>query len=255
MEPLPGLIVAGQDALATGFAVFLRIGAAIAVLPAFGEQTVSARIRIGIALALTVLVAPLVDASPKTEDLPELLAFLGAETVTGLTFGLVLRLLVLALQIAGTIAAQSTSLAQLFGGAAAEPLPAIGHLLLVGGLALVAISDLHLHLVSTLLATYQVFPPGALLDPGALARHGIGHVARAFALAFSLASPFVIGALVYNLALGAINRAMPQLMVAFVGAPAITGAGLALLALVAPIALSVWSTVFRETLANPFGAP
>ena len=48
-------------------------------------------------------------------------------------------------------------------------------------------------------------------------------------LAFTLAAPFVLVSVLYNLTLGVINRAMPQLMVVFVGAPVITGLGLAVL--------------------------
>jgi flagellar biosynthetic protein FliR len=245
-----------EQALSGGFAVFLRIAAALAVLPAFGERTLSVRVRIGAALALTVLVAPAV-ATPDLarSSFGELLRLMGTETVIGLAFGLTLRLLVHALQIAGTIAAQSTSLAQLFGGAAAEPLPAMGHLLVVGGLALAALADLHVRVAVALIGTYRLIPAGRALDTGDLATLGIAHVARAFALAFSLAAPFVLGALVYNVALGAINRAMPQLMVAFVGAPAITAAGLALLALSAPLALEVWLGVLHGTLDRPLGAP
>ena len=244
-----------EGALTGGLAVFLRIGAAMAVLPAFGERTLSVRVRLGAAFALTLLVAPAVPADVAPLSWPALMRLLGTETVIGLAFGLMLRLLIHALQITGTIAAQSTSLAQLFGGAAAEPLPAIGHLLVVSGLALAAMADLHLRLAAALIRTYQLFPVGTALAPGELAELGIAHVARAFALAFSLAAPFVLAALVYNLALGAINRAMPQLMVAFVGAPAITGAGLALLALTAPLALEVWADALRGTLDRPFGTP
>jgi flagellar biosynthetic protein FliR len=253
--PLADLVAQGGALASAGAAVFLRIAAVVAVLPAFGERTLSVRLRLGAALAFTLLVAPAVAAEIGPLDLPALMRLLGTETVIGLAFGLTLRLLVMALQIAGTVAAQSTSLAQLFGGAAAEPLPAIGHLLVVSGLALAALTGLHVRVVEALIATYALIPPGAGLAPGALAELGVGHVARAFALAFTLAAPFVLGALVYNLALGAINKAMPQLMVAFVGAPAITAGGLALLALVAPLALEVWLGVLHATLADPFGAP
>ena len=71
------------------------------------------------------------------------------------------------------------------------------------------------------------------------------------ALAFGLAMPFVIASLIYNLALGVINRAMPQLMVAFVGAPAITFAGLFLLFAGAPLILSVWSDALFAFMMNP----
>jgi flagellar biosynthetic protein FliR len=116
-------------------------------------------------------------------------------------------------------------------------------------------ADLHLRVAQALIVTYQLFPAGTPLAPGDLAELGIGHVARSFSLAFGLAAPFVLAAFVYNLALGAINRAMPQLMVAFVGAPAITGAALALLALTAPLMLEVWLSAFQATLARPFAAP
>jgi flagellar biosynthesis protein FliR len=68
--------------------------------------------------------------------------------------------------------------------------------------------------------------------------------------------PFTIAALVIaNLALGAINRAMPQLMVAFVGAPATVWGALALLAITAPAILAVWAAALDRVLAIPFGAP
>ena len=66
---------------------------------------------------------------------------------------------------------------------------------------------------------------------------------------FSLAAPFVIMGFAYNVALGAINRAMPQLMVAFVGAPAITAAGLLVLMLAAPVILHFWGLRLARLIA------
>lgn len=53
--------------------------------------------------------------------------------------------------------------------------------------------------------------------------------------------------------LGVINKAMPQLMVAFVGAPLITAGGLFILCLAAPVMLAVWLQAFDQFLFNPFG--
>ena len=105
-------------------------------------------------------------------------------------------------------------------------------------------------------------------EGGAGARHGEssasvrGRIVRALGSAVSvsfrfgliLAAPFVAVSLLYNLALGVINRAMPQLMVAFVGAPAITFAALLLLALTAPLILSVWVEAFQSRLSHPLEA-
>ena len=157
----------------------------------------------------------------------------------------------LGLMMAGTKAAQATSLSQAFGGAGIEPQPAIAQLLMMAGLCLVAMAGLPERLAQLLVLSYDLFPAGAWPSPGAVAQWGTGRVARSFALAFSLAAPFVIGAGLYNLALGAINRAMPQLMVAFVGAPALTLGGLVLLMLVAPLMMAVWLPAFLGLLADP----
>lgn len=237
---LAGLIALGQAALAQGLAVFARIGAAFAVLPAFGEQVVPARIRAIGAMAMTVIVAPAVETPGLPAGVVALGLFLASETLIGLTLGVAIRLMVMALQIAGTIAAQSTSLAQFFGGAGADPQPAMSQVLMLGGLALLVIFGLPERAAEYLVLSYSLLPPGLWADPGALAEWGTARVARAFALGFTLAAPFVIGSALYYLALGAINRAMPTLMVAFIGSPAITLGGLALLALAAPVMLNIW---------------
>lgn len=255
-EALTTLTDLGNTWLALGFAVFIRVGAAMALFPAFGERSVPQRIRLVLALAFTLVVlpsvAPLLKTTTQTQISPGL--FLISETVAGFVIGAVIRFMVLVLQIAGSMAAQATSLAQIFGGQNADPQPAMGHVLLVAGLALAVMMGLHVRLAEILILSYEVFPPGALPGADILSAWGLARVAQTFALAFTLAAPFVIASLVYNVALGVINRAMPQLMVAFVGAPAITAGGMILLFLTAPILLSIWRDTFEVFLANPFGA-
>lgn len=254
MEDLSLLADLGRDALVHGAVILARIGAALALLPVVGEASVPIRVRAAIAFALTLFVAPAVAPIEMTVTLPAIEILLFTETLIGLAFGFAFRILIVALQIAGSMIAQSTSLAQLFGNAAAEPLPAVGHLLVISGLALAAMSGLHVAIVANLIETFDLFPPGVLLDAEPLAEFGVERAARAFSLAFSLAAPFVLAAFVYNLALGAINRAMPQLMVVLVGAPAITGAGLALLAIASPVLLQVWRRSLEAVAADPWGA-
>lgn len=260
MSGSAGQFIAGlsglHDALAAwlmpGALVFLRIGAAMAVLPAFGDQVVPMRLRLGLTLAFTLLVTPAV-GMPIAPAGPDFLAALGPEVVAGLAIGMVLRLMVMALQLAGTIAAQSVSLSQFFGGAGPDPQPAMAQILMLGGLCLATIAGLHVRLAEYLILSYAILPLGLWPDPGELAQLGIARTARMFALAFTLAGPFVIAALVYNMALGAINRAMPQLMVVFIGAPALTAGGLVLLAVMAPPMLGVWAMALWSVMEDPTG--
>jgi flagellar biosynthetic protein FliR len=250
---LTALAGLGQGALAAGLMVFARVAAAVAVLPAFGERVVPVRIRLVLALAMTAVVAPAIapDLPPPPAGPLPLARFLMTETLAGLALGMAVRLMVMALMIAGTIAAQATSLAQFFGGATPDPQPAMAQILMLAGIAFLVLSGLPERAAEYLILSYALLPAGGWPDAQALAAWGTGRIARAFALGFTLAAPFVIGSALYNLALGAINRAMPTLMVAFVGAPAITLAGLALLAIAAPVILSVWGPLVLQVLANP----
>lgn len=254
IEALAQIETFTMQAAASGMVVFLRIGAAMAVLPVFGERSIPARVRLALAIAFTIVVAPTVsDSFSQQITLPNLGLLYASEPLIGLAFGISVRLLIIALQTAGSIAAQSTSLAQIMGGANSDPQPAIGHVLMVAGLALAVMLDLHIQLTRGLIMTYHVFPVGTFPSPVSFSDWGVVKIARAFSLAFSLAAPFIIVSLIYNVALGVINRAMPQLMVAFVGAPAITAAGLILLLLAAPLLLPIWQTALEQELSNPFG--
>ncbi|RYH07496.1 flagellar biosynthetic protein FliR [Tropicimonas sp. IMCC6043] len=249
----PELLAASQLALFNAFVVFLRVGGAVAFLPAFGERLVPLRVKLATAFAFTAIVLPAAPSASLPANGVGLAALIGTEILIGILLGVSLRLMTVALQIAASMAAQSTSLAQLFGGSATEPMPAIGHLLVFGGLALAVMANLHLRSAAAMIDSYRLFPVGSLVDSSQLAEFGMAHVSFCFRLAFCLAAPFVLAAFIYNLALGAINRAMPQLMVVLVGAPAITGAGMVMLALLAPFLLQVWRDAFLAVLADPFG--
>lgn len=231
--------------------VFLRIGAAMATLPAFGEQAIPQRVKLVITIAFTLVVAPAVVDVPDYNN--NALGAMGAEVIIGLAFGLALRLMVIVLQIAGTIAANATTLSQLFGGAGPEPQPAVSNLLVMAGLALALAAGLHVHIASAFIQSYSVFPAGVLPSSQGVTDWGVDKISAAFSLAFVLAAPFTIAAFLYNVALGVINRAMPTLMVSFIGAPALAAGGLALIALATPLMLAVWLTHFQSVLAAPFG--
>lgn len=240
-----------------GLLVFLRIGAVVSLAPGFGEQGVPMRVRLAVALAFALCVLPMMGPlMPDPAGAAAGLRMAAAEVLAGLLFGIALRLMVLALQTAGSMVAQSVSLAQIAGGGiAADPAPAAGHLLVAGGIALAMTAGLHLRLAAYLIESYALIPPGTFPSAEAVVSAGVGVVAQSFALAFSLALPFVIAALLYNVTLGFINRAMPQLMVAFVGAPLITFGGLLLLFVSAPLLLMVWVNGLAVFMADPLAVP
>jgi flagellar biosynthetic protein FliR len=257
IEGLAALLDIGETALAGLALVFCRVAAVVALLPGFGESQVPGRVRLGLAVAFTAVVWPMIAEDLRAVDAgrPFLLLVM-IEVGVGAMIGLSFRLLVMALQFAGQVAAQSTSIAQLLGPSVApDPMPALGNILLIAGITLALTAGLHVKAAIAMAASYSILPIGASLTGADVATWGVARVADAFAFGFTLAAPFVIAAFVYNVALGAINKAMPQLMVAFVGAPAITAAGLLILLLAAPVILTVWNGRLDALLLNPLGMP
>ena len=251
MTVAPELIAIMQQHLWIGFVVFLRVAATVSLLPGFGEQSVPMRVKLMVALAFTLVVAPALPQTPPPPGLDAVALLTLTETLSGVLMGLGIRLFMLGLQTAGAIAAQSTSLSQILGGAAIEPLPAMGYILTMGAIALAVIAGLHVKAAEFLILSYTLLPMGLFSAGSDVADWGTAQVSRAFGLAFTLAAPFVLMSVLYNLALGVINKAMPQLMVAFVGAPVITLGGLFILFLAAPTILTVWLEALDGFLQNP----
>lgn len=246
-----------QVVLSTGFwhaaMIFLRVGALVSLLPAFGDRSVPSRVKLGLAIAFSAVVAPAVPTIPAPSDLLGLGGVAVSEVGIGLALGIGIRLFVLILQTAGSMAAQATSLSHLLGGAGVDPAPAMGFVLVVGGLALAMMAGLHVRAAMFLIASYDLFPFANIPGGRAISGWGVTQISQGFSLAFLMAAPFLIASTVYNLTLGVINRAMPQLMVAFVGAPVITLGGLFLLFVCAPVMLSVWADALHFFLQNPLG--
>ncbi|MEO1291307.1 MAG: flagellar biosynthetic protein FliR [Pseudomonadota bacterium] len=237
-------------------AVFVRVSAFIFFLPGFGERSIPMQIKLGAALAFAVITWPMI-ATKATPIDPTLFAIglaYAAEAVTGLALGFGVRLMIFALQTAGTLAAQNLSLSQMFGsGVAPEPEPTIATMLSMAGIALALSLGLHIQAAGLIVESYTVIPFATFPLAADMAEWSLESVVAAFNLAVSLALPFIVVAFLYNLALGFINRAMPQLMVAFIGVPAITGIGLVLLMMTAGTALTIWYARFAPMLAAPFG--
>lgn len=225
------------------FTVFVRIGAIVFFLPGFGESYVPSRIKFIVAVSFTALVFPII--APTLNEISKLgtitVGVILSEALVGVFWGAIIRMLIFTLQIAGAIMSQATSLAQIFGGTAnMDAQPAIAHILVISGVALLSIIGVQDTYLIYIVNTYKVAPVGSVLSGSDAASYSSSIVAKTFAMAFQIAAAVLTASLLYNIILGVINRAMPQLLVSFVGAPAIMAGGLLLLFIMAPTLMDVW---------------
>jgi flagellar biosynthetic protein FliR len=247
---LPGLVDLTAITLYGGFLVFARIAAALMLLPGFGETHLPQRVRLIAALLVAAAVAANVPGRPEVLPAPGTMAGqIGAEIAVGLLLGSAARILFLSLHVAGTVIAQQAGLGLLVP-ASIEPegVSALAQVLLFGGISLTFALDLDHQLLLALRDSYALFPLGQLPDPGSMALHITRTLSSAFSLGVRLSLPFLVIGFTLYAGLGVINRAMPQMMVFFVAAPALTIVGLALLAITLPMLLWAWAGAFDPTL-------
>jgi flagellar biosynthetic protein FliR len=247
-------LVAALPGWAFAFVLVLsRVSATVILLPGLGETGVPAMVRAGLAAALTLLllpaIAPLVPAPPG--DLARDVAMIGAELLFGLTLGLLARLVVLGLVMAGQIVSLMTGLSNVLNldPELGSQSAAVARLMGTIAPVLVLASGLYAMPLEALAASYGVVAPGSFLSTADAARALTTGVAAAFDLALRLAGPFVIGNLLWQVGAGALARLVPQLQVHFAAMPGQILGGLVLLGLLTATLLDAWQGAARDAFA------
>jgi flagellar biosynthetic protein FliR len=233
---------------ATAFMLtFARVGAMIMLMPGVGEQLITPRARLAFALLVSVVLFPLTRTLLPSGGAPaSVIGVLIGEIAVGLLIGLAVRMIIAALQTAGTIVAQQLGLAfamsvdPAMGGQQA----AIGNLLTLLGITLIFAADLHHLAIAAIRDSYALLPPVGIPAPGDAASLAIRATGQGFALAVQIAAPFIVFAILFNLGLGVLSRLMPQLQVFFLAMPATILIGMLVLLAV----LGVMMGLFVEDL-------
>jgi flagellar biosynthesis protein FliR len=221
---------------ATFMLMFARIGTMVMLLPGLGELSVPARVRLTLALVLTMVLFPLHSAA-FTVDLKAfapVLTLLGQELFIGFVLGFTARLTISALQTAGTIIATQLGLGFV---TTVDPTQGqqgvlVGNFLTILGITLIFATNLHHVVIAALHDSYALFRPGEVPLTGDVAALVTKSTAAAFRVGVQLAGPFLVFGLLFNLGLGILSRLMPQMQVYFVGVPLLILLGFAALLMV-----------------------
>ena len=203
--------------------VFARAGTMVMLLPGLGEQNISARMRLTIALILAAVLLPLhrnayhID----TSALGPVVVMLVEEIIIGAVLGLTARLTISALEVAGSVIAQQLGLGFV---TAIDPTQGeqgviVGNFLTMLGITLFFATDMHYLIIAALNDSYTLFEPGEVLATGDVAALVTKTVSGAFRIGIQLSSPFLVFGLVFNLGLGLLSRLMPQMQVFFIALP------------------------------------
>ena len=208
---------------ATFMLVFARVGAMVMLLPGFGESNIPVRVKLGIALLLTLIILPLHRAAYQIDlnSMSSLGVLMVHEIVIGVVLGATARVTLSALAVAGSVIAQQLGLGFV---TAVDPTQGqqgllIGNFLTLLGVTLLFATDSHHLVIAALNESYRIFSPGELLSSGDVAALATRAFAAAFKIGMQLSAPFLVFGLVFNIGLGVLARLMPAMQVYFVGVP------------------------------------
>jgi flagellar biosynthetic protein FliR len=240
------------------FLVFARAGSMIMLLPAIGDATVPSRVRLGLALAISFAMAPVV-AHFYPPQAPQsaigLAIVLIQEIVPGLLIGGMSRLIISSLSVAGQLIATQIGLAytQTIDPTFGEQGVIVGTFFSLLGTVLIFATNLHHLAIAAIVGSYSIIPPGAALPFSDMAQEAINLVSGSFALGLQLAAPFVVFGFAVNAAIGLLARLMPQLQVFFIAMPVNMLAGFFLMMLLIGSLMTVFLNYYSTEMGRFVG--
>ncbi len=238
--------------------VFVRVGAALMLLPGFSEPYVSPRARLLLALLISIIIAPIVreNLPPQPESALALFLLILGELVIGFFLGTITRLFIATMATAGMIIAFMSSMANALvdDPSSAQQGSIVGSFLTTVAVLVIFLLDLHHVMLMAVADSYTLFRPGEALQLGDFSEMITRVVSKTFLLAFQLSAPFIAVGTVFYLGLGILGRLMPQVQIFFVAMPMQVALGFIILFLSLPVMMGWYITQFRETLM-PFLAP
>jgi flagellar biosynthetic protein FliR len=237
-------------------AVFSRVGAFFMTAPAFGDFSLSPRLRLAAALAVALALAPVAASFyPKwaaNADAGAMTFLIFGEVLAGSVLGLAARVMMSALNVAGQIIAMQMglSIAQAFDPTQELQGAIVGGFLAILGTTMIFATDLHHMLLAALSDSYTLITPGEIPRFGDLARLMTTTLSEAFSLGVRLSAPFILFGLVFYVGAGVLNRLMPQAQVFFMLMPANLIIGIVLLMLTVGLLMTAFLGSFEEFLAQ-----
>lgn len=198
----------------------VRTAAWLLVAPPFNTRMVPITVKVGLAVALAVPVAPRVAETAPPPELAPLVTAVLLQVGVGLALGFVVQLLFAAVQAAG-------ELIDLFAGftiaATYDPFTnanqaVFGRLYQLLATALLFATGGHLLLVQGLLDSFAAVPSG-LPDLGATSAELVDSLTLFFLSALEIAAPLLGALFLTEVALGLLSKAAPQMNVFTLGFP------------------------------------
>jgi flagellar biosynthesis protein FliR len=198
--------------------ILIRVGAAFMLIPMLGGAMIPGRVRIGLAAVVSILLTTL-SGPVETQGVIELALAGTGEFALGLAIGLVVRLTLVAAEIAGGVAGlqMGFSFSRVADPMTNESSTVIANIMRMLGLFIILALDGHHMILGALAQSLNTAPPGAVLPRAAYAATAFPLLSSVMTTGVRMAAPVVVALLLTNASIGLLARAAPQLNLLIMG--------------------------------------
>ncbi len=201
---------------------FVRVGAFLMVMPLIGGSFVPMRVRLLLAVVLTVVLAPVIPTMPNLDVLSAAgLVTVVQEVAIGVAMGFLVQLVFDAIALGGQVIGMSMGLgfAVFLDRARGVNIPVLGQLFLMLAMLVFLSLNGHLALIQLLADSFQAWPVGSNALTMPVLSELLGWTGQMFVFAMKIALPAITAILVVQLSFGIMSRAAPTLNLFAVGFP------------------------------------
>jgi flagellar biosynthetic protein FliR len=231
---------------------FVRVLALFMSAPVLSHRAIPARVKIGLALAVAVVVAPAAPAAVPGIFSAAAPLLLIQQMLVGVMMGFAVKVVFAAIDLAGNVIGlqMGLSFAAFVDPVNANQTPLVGSFLNLLATLLFLALDGHLMLIASITRSFDLAPVSAQFFAGIGWERLLALGAGLFQFGLQLSLPVLATMLVINLTLGVMSRAAPQLNLFSVGFPLTALTGIVLFAVFLPNMISAISAALAASLST-----
>ena len=230
-----------------------RILAMIAVAPVLSHRSISARVKISMALMMTLALLPSLPQPPLLDIFSwRGMLVLAQQMVIGFAIGFSMRIVFAAVEMAGQMIGMTMGLcfAMFYDPQTQGQSNAISQFMVLLTTLIFLSLDGHLLMISAVMESFANFPLSAEWQGGLDFMKMANWGGKIFSAGLLISLPAIAALLITNMALGILTRTAPQLNLFGIGFPVTIAIGYVVVALVLPGILQPILQLIQESTAN-----
>lgn len=232
--------------------IFLRIGAALMLMPGYSSAYINTRLRLSVAVMVSIILVPFLNDLIPTpaKTITENFQIFFIELCYGIFLGVIMQFMYYAINMCGNFVGQASGFAsaQMFDPTSLNQSIVTETFLSLIAITVIFILDLHHLMLSAVIDSYNIWPAGQPFPIEDMTEYLTSTMNNAFILGFKIGAPFVAFMVIFYTSMGLLSRLMPQLNIFFLSLPLQIYLGLGLLLITCPVMIMWFCRHYEDGL-------